>query len=747
MLFKSMAFATITIHEIKANEDIQTYLNRTAGNVDATSFRQILGAASDFKEGDESIGLSAHDEVSRQRARQLLANTKVLALVESSYLGSDSQEQMIRSSIDTPIYKSLRDKSVGELKSFLLGASEFEIKKIMPGLHSDVIAALVKLMSNEELIQIGQKVFNPLPNSSIGKKGYLSARLQPNSSTDHPGDIRWQVFNGWAFGVGDLMLGSNPASSTPEIVHRTELLLKDLVESFGLRDVLPWTVLSHIDIQNTVEQKDPGSTRLWFQSIAGNDETNAVFGTSAASLMEYARKRKGQNFGLYLEAGQGSEVTNGHSNGLDMGTLESRKYGLARALKHAQGGEKSWMVVNDVAGFIGPEVFRSKEQLVRVALEDTVMGKLHGLTMGLDICSTFHMPITPKDLRWAIDHIMPANPAYLMALPTHNDPMLSYNTTPFQEHLRIRQKFKYKYDERMKAFFIRLGIIDIGGEPTEHFGDPIWVYYQYQKTRGVTQSYSEFKKRAEIEMQEVQRRGVALSIGFGKNVWDFNADLDRSLEALDAAARASIHAPLNADFLTKYFPNSLQLNTQSENRDQYLSKPISGETLSEFSKAQLLKLNIGSSDVILVISDGLNSDSLMDAGHLEPYLQELKLQLQNRGLKIHPDPIIVHNARVRVSYRIGEELFAHFTQTDQIKSVINIVGERPGNGHNTYSAYLATASVSAWKEKNHDHDRTELVSGISDTSLEPRQAAQDSVEKILLKTQFILGKQCIALFN
>ena len=57
------------------------------------------------------------------------------------------------------------------------------------------------------------------------------------------------------------------------------------------------------------------------------------------------------------------------------------------------------MIVNDVAGFIGPEVFRTAEQLERACLEDTVMAKLHGLTMGLDVCATFHMGIPPRELR------------------------------------------------------------------------------------------------------------------------------------------------------------------------------------------------------------------------------------------------------------------------------------------------------------------------------------------------------------
>ena len=105
---------------------------------------------------------------------------------------------------------------------------------------------------------------------------------------------------------------------------------------------------------------------------------------------------------------------------------ESRKYGFARALKQtvaaAQVGAgrrpAPWVHLNDVAGFIGPEVFRSREQLVRCCLEDIVMGKLHGLMIGLDICSTLHMEVTLDDLDWCLDQIMPANPGYLMALPT-----------------------------------------------------------------------------------------------------------------------------------------------------------------------------------------------------------------------------------------------------------------------------------------------------------------------------------------
>ena len=72
--------------------------------------------------------------------------------------------------------------------------------------------------------------------------------------------------------------------------------------------------------------------------------------------------------GLYFETGQGSAVTNGTAGDVDMVTLESRAYGVARLIRQDVGKARRqppWMIVNDVAGFIGPEVFRTAEQLER----------------------------------------------------------------------------------------------------------------------------------------------------------------------------------------------------------------------------------------------------------------------------------------------------------------------------------------------------------------------------------------------
>ena len=105
---------------------------------------------------------------------------------------------------------------------------------------------------------------------------------------------------------------------------------------------------------------------------------------------------------------------------------------------------------------------------------------------------------------------MPANPAYLMALPTKNDPMLSYLTTGYQDHVRIRNKFGYKVDDRMWAFFKQIGVIDSNGNATEHFGDPTWVYYQYRLRKRRQAVMSRIMAEGTMRMQEVEARGVDL---------------------------------------------------------------------------------------------------------------------------------------------------------------------------------------------------------------------------------------------
>ncbi|XXF78411.1 ethanolamine ammonia-lyase subunit EutB [Myxococcaceae bacterium GXIMD 01537] len=728
----------VSILDVRPGEDVFAYIERVRGGFDARLYQRLLGAANAYKEGDEAIGVAAACEATRDHARTLLSRT-TLRDIHAHPPFEDRLHAFILEALDSDALGLTVDWTLGRLKDFLLEAPEEDIHPLLAGLGSDVIACVVKLMTDAELAQVGAKVFNPLPGSKLGARGYLGARIQPNSPTDHPDDIRWQVFNGWSFAVGDVVLGTNPVSSDPGSVAAVEAALHDVLVTFGLEDVMPHCVLSHVDIQARVEVERPGSTGIWFQSLAGNEAANRTFDVTIEKMVAHAAARTGK-YGMYFETGQGADATNGHHHGCDMVIHEARKYGFARALKRrvalaqlGAGREPApWVHVNDVAGFIGPEVFRTREQLVRCCLEDIVMGKLHGLMIGLDVCSTLHMDVSLDDLGWCLERLAPAGPGYLMALPTRNDPMLSYLTTAFQDHVRLRERFGLKVDDAMWAFFQRLGVIDGQGRPTEHFGDPAWVYVQYRRRKGDTRAEAELRAEAAREMAAVRGRSVPLAVGHGARPWELEPALEREVRGLYEDAKVGLWTELSSA-VVEALGSGVALRTRSADRRDYIWHPPSGERLDEDSERAVRELrerHAGRWDVQLVISDGLDARSLMDAGHLPPFLDVLRRELEAAGWRAAPELLLLQHGRVRAGYQVGELLFGK-PALEEPRVLVHVIGERPGSGHHAYSAYLTAPTARVWAEPGRvDHDITRVIAGISDTSVRPETAARDAVRII-----------------
>ena len=148
------------------------------GGFDRKLYQQIIGAANEYKEGDEILGVAAADAASRERARQLLSRTR-LGDLDAHPLFQDELYQRLQQNVDPDAARSTASWTLGQLRSFLLERSEDEIKAVLPGLSSDVIGCVVKLMSNADLICVGAKVFHPLPGSRIGARGYLAHASSP----------------------------------------------------------------------------------------------------------------------------------------------------------------------------------------------------------------------------------------------------------------------------------------------------------------------------------------------------------------------------------------------------------------------------------------------------------------------------------------------------------------------------------------------------------------------------------------
>jgi ethanolamine ammonia-lyase large subunit len=731
--------AGVRLAEVRESEDLFSYIRRVRGDFDPTLYRRIIGAANEFKEGDQILGVAAADDDSRRQARSLLAQTRVGQLAAHP-LFDDALYRRLQADLDPAAQRTLADRTLGELREFLLRQEEAAIRSVLDGLASDVIGCLVKIMREEDLIAVGRKLFHALPGTQIGAAGYLGARIQPNSPTDNVDDIVWQVFCGWSYAVGDVVLGTNPVSSDPESVAAVEAALLDLRRTFALEDVLPHSVLAHVDIQAELEKRNPGTTGIWFQSLAGSTAANATFDLTLEKMLDYAARRSGK-FGFYFETGQGADFTNGHGQGTDMVVHEARKYGFARLLKRkvAEAQRRAglepapWVHLNDVAGFIGPEVFRTRQQLVRCCLEDIVMGKLHGLTIGLDVCSTLHMDVTLDDLNWCLDRIAPASPAYLMALPTKNDPMLGYLTTGFQDHVRLRRRFGFRVNDRMWAFFQRLGVIDEAGNATPRFGQPLWVWLQYRRAKGDTRPVEQIEAEGREKMTEVRARGVPLAEGCGQNPWDLTPQLDREIRDLYVDAKRCIRAELTPRFLQS-LPNAIFLRSTSKDRDDYILHPQTGEQLDERSRQSVRSLrarHAGAFQIQIVVSDGLNADAVMDDGHLAPYLAALREELKRKNYTVAPELLVLHGGRVRAGYRIGEFLLGQSADASTRRGIVHVIGERPGSMHHTFSAYITAIPTATWSVRGRtDHNHTRVVSGIADTALHPSDAAQASLKII-----------------
>ena len=126
----------------------------------------------------------------------------------------------------------------------------------------------------------------------------------------------------------------------------------------------------------------------------------------------------------------------------------------------------------------------------------------------------------------------------------------------------------------------------------------------------------------------------------------------------------------------------------------------------------------------------LNALAIMDAGHLAPFLDEVRKTLVSAGYKPSPEHIVLTSGRVRAGYRIGETLFGGLSGN---RGIVHIIGERPGTGHHTFSVYITSPAGSLWAQPDKvDHNITKVVSGIATTALIPTEGAAESVKLLKL---------------
>jgi ethanolamine ammonia-lyase large subunit len=440
--------------------------SHTIGN-SVYSFRDlktVLAKATPLRSGDVLAGLAAETYQERIAAQYCLADITLKTFLNDPLVPYDEDEvtRLILDTHDKSAFAPISHFTVGMLRDWLLSdkADTETLKKLSPGLTPEMVAAVSKLMRNQELILAAKKIEVVTRfRNTLGIRGRFSTRLQPNHPTDDPRGVAASMIDGLLYGSGDAVIGINPASDNAEAVMQLLVLMDNARQRFEIP--IQTCVLSHLSTTiRLIEKSAP--IDLAFQSIGGTEATNTSFGINLAMLKEaheatvsLKRGTVGDNV-MYFETGQGSSLSANANHGVDQQTCEARAYAVARRFDP--------LLVNSVVGFIGPEYLYDGKQIIRAALEDHFCAKLLGLPMGMDVCYTNHAEADQDDMDNLLTLLAVAGCNYIMGVPGADDIMLNYQSTSFHDALYVREILGLRPAPEFEAWLLKQGLVNESGK-------------------------------------------------------------------------------------------------------------------------------------------------------------------------------------------------------------------------------------------------------------------------------------------
>jgi ethanolamine ammonia-lyase large subunit len=475
------------------------------------TLRELFAKANEEKSGDQLAGIAARSEQERVAAKHALADVTLREIVETPLIPpeEDDVSRLILETHDQAEFKTISSMTVGELREFILRdeTTESDLKRLHWAITPEIAAAVAKLMSNKDLVLAAAKVrVVTRCRNTMGERGVLGIRLQPNHPADDVAGILLAAFDGLLYGCGDAVIGVNPATDSVETVSAILHALQRLIDAYNIPTQA--CCLAHISTQLAAMERG-APVDLLFQSVAGTQKANESFGISLSMLKEGREKvlehhkhrtsprsrgdteteksgdqSTGQpisnsgdfgNYGnppclrasvvnkfvpnvMYFETGQGSALSADAHHGVDQLTLEARAYGVARVFEP--------FLVNSVVGFIGPEYLYDERQIIRAGLEDHFMGKLLGLPMGCDVCYTNHAAADQNSADNLLMLLTAAGCNYFMGVPCADDVMLNYQSTSFHDALAMRRLFNLRPAPEFLEWLQQMGIFK-ANEPAQ----------------------------------------------------------------------------------------------------------------------------------------------------------------------------------------------------------------------------------------------------------------------------------------
>ena len=420
--------------------------------------RDLLAKATPPRSGDRLAGVAADSAEQIIAARMALADVPLKQFLHEAVVPYEDDEvtRLIIDSHDAAAFGIVSSLTVGGFRDWLLSdaAATSVLGELAPGVTPEMAAAVSKLMRNQDLILVAKKCeVTTAFRNTIGLRGRMSVRLQPNHPFDDARGITASVLDGVLLGSGDACIGINPASDDPDVIGGLVRLLDDIITR--LRIPTQACVLAHVTTTlGLIEQGMP--VDLVFQSIAGTQAANRSFGIDLALLrqahqagLSLRRGTVGDNV-MYFETGQGSALSANAHHGVDQQTCEARAYAVARAFDP--------LLVNSVVGFIGPEYLYDGKQIIRAGLEDHCCGKLLGLPLGVDVCYTNHAEADQDDMDNLLTLLAAAGVTFIMGVPGADDVMLNYQSTSFHDALYVRDLFGLKRAPEFDDWLFRTGL-------------------------------------------------------------------------------------------------------------------------------------------------------------------------------------------------------------------------------------------------------------------------------------------------
>jgi ethanolamine ammonia-lyase large subunit len=468
------------------------------------SLHELLAKANEEKSGDQLAGIAAGSEQERVAAKRALADVTLEHIAANPLIDpeEDDVSRLIVETHEQEDFAGIKSLTVGEFREFILRdeTTEADLKRLHWAITPEIAAAVAKLMSNKDLILAAAKIrVVTRCRNTMGQRGVLGVRLQPNHPADDVAGILLSAFDGLLFGCGDAVIGVNPATDSVTTVSAILHALERLIEAYEIPTQA--CCLAHISTQlKALENGAP--VDLLFQSVAGTQKANESFGVTLSMLKEgrervlehhrnrFSPRRRGDaektqsRERLLKELGTAAlppehvptqsspaqtrfEKEPGTSPRLRVSAVNTSD-GFIPNVMYFETGQGSALsaeahhgvdqltlearaygvarvfepfLVNSVVGFIGPEYLYDERQIIRAGLEDHFMGKLLGLPMGCDVCYTNHAAADQNSADNLLMLLAAAGCNYFMGVPCADDVMLNYQSTSFHDALAARRLF------------------------------------------------------------------------------------------------------------------------------------------------------------------------------------------------------------------------------------------------------------------------------------------------------------------